>query len=661
MNPNGNSMLNEVWQAEINFQVQQTNLEELKSWINSGKLQPFHKVRIKNLSWIEAQKVPAFQTLFESKKINVALQVSQIPSVSLPSPIAPTETKPSASVPSVPFQLYEKKILAKTQTVEAKKEEAETKKTEVKPKPIKNKPVINKLTPPQPKTNFVKKFLGFVGGCVLLFLLAWGGSYLWVYYLSPPIEIDKKNNTELIILDEKLNTDKIGLRLKIATDEQALKSAENNQATQTPPLDLNQELAKLEKLFEAQRKNIIETQQTNLINAQFSNTFSISFAVLIILFLLGRIFITKENKPIESSHSTKSPDLETEVDEIFQTSINLNVKSENSQKIHTSKQPAAPIATPEPTAVISVTNSVAKNPAAKIETLDDFLKTPDYQGLLELEKSSFCLLHRDKSSKFVCEICSNYFCENCPKPAGGVENCCPFCGVGCKPFELKNQTAQAEGEVKDEAVELVDSENKPYISELTLEPNKRTQKVGIFSAFLIASLFSVSIAYFWVYEITPFLEKRAANAAENAGGNEQNKGNNANTSENIVNKTTETAKNVSAQNTAPAVDMKDGRCIDPLTNEPFECNEETKKALYEHTRKTESVNNAQKQVSDKTSTILSLVMPSASPESDAAQTTQNPAEIARRENDKRKFLQIFGASFILIFGFLISTRFFSKA
>ena len=70
MNTNENSGLNEGWQAQINFQVQQTNLEELKSWINNGKLQPTHKVRIKNLTWIEAQSIPAFQKLFELKKLN---------------------------------------------------------------------------------------------------------------------------------------------------------------------------------------------------------------------------------------------------------------------------------------------------------------------------------------------------------------------------------------------------------------------------------------------------------------------------------------------------------------------------------------------------------------------------------------------------------------
>ena len=70
MNTNENSALNEGWQAQINFQVQQTNLEELKSWINNGKLQPTHKVRIKNLTWIEAQSIPAFQKLFELKKLN---------------------------------------------------------------------------------------------------------------------------------------------------------------------------------------------------------------------------------------------------------------------------------------------------------------------------------------------------------------------------------------------------------------------------------------------------------------------------------------------------------------------------------------------------------------------------------------------------------------
>ncbi|CAN5235560.1 hypothetical protein BH20ACI1_BH20ACI1_25220 [soil metagenome] len=68
MSANENQLQIEVLQPEISSQIQKATSEELKNWIKDGKLKPNHQVRIKNLNWIEAHKIPAFQALFESKK-----------------------------------------------------------------------------------------------------------------------------------------------------------------------------------------------------------------------------------------------------------------------------------------------------------------------------------------------------------------------------------------------------------------------------------------------------------------------------------------------------------------------------------------------------------------------------------------------------------------
>ncbi len=65
MNANEGTTPDMGWEAQIDAVAIKTDLDEIKSWINDGKLMPAHKVRMKNLTWIEAGKVPAFQKLFE--------------------------------------------------------------------------------------------------------------------------------------------------------------------------------------------------------------------------------------------------------------------------------------------------------------------------------------------------------------------------------------------------------------------------------------------------------------------------------------------------------------------------------------------------------------------------------------------------------------------
>ena len=54
-------------------------------------------------------------------------------------------------------------------------------------------------------------------------LISFGGSYLWVYQLKTPVEIDEKSLPELATLDNKLTSDKLDLRLQEAAKEQKLK------------------------------------------------------------------------------------------------------------------------------------------------------------------------------------------------------------------------------------------------------------------------------------------------------------------------------------------------------------------------------------------------------------------------------------------------------
>ena len=83
MDTNENGILADFWYAEINNIVKQTTFEELKVWIKEGKLQPTDKVMVRNLSWVEAQKVPAFQKLFAPDEINTSVPPNSLPNHSL--------------------------------------------------------------------------------------------------------------------------------------------------------------------------------------------------------------------------------------------------------------------------------------------------------------------------------------------------------------------------------------------------------------------------------------------------------------------------------------------------------------------------------------------------------------------------------------------------
>ncbi len=62
----------EIWQADINGDLFETNLQEITQWISEGALLPQDKVRRGNLRWIEAKKVPLLIPFFNAIDQGVA-------------------------------------------------------------------------------------------------------------------------------------------------------------------------------------------------------------------------------------------------------------------------------------------------------------------------------------------------------------------------------------------------------------------------------------------------------------------------------------------------------------------------------------------------------------------------------------------------------------
>lgn len=61
----------EIWQVEVNGQIYDTNLEEMKLWIAEGSLLPMDKVRRGNLRWLDANKVPLLYGFFNAKQLAI--------------------------------------------------------------------------------------------------------------------------------------------------------------------------------------------------------------------------------------------------------------------------------------------------------------------------------------------------------------------------------------------------------------------------------------------------------------------------------------------------------------------------------------------------------------------------------------------------------------
>jgi hypothetical protein len=396
MNTNLNNS-DRIWEAEINHQVFQTSLDELKSWVTSGKLKPSHKVRMKNLNWIEVHKILAFSKLFEAKDKNKPQNFTQsaltAPTVN-PSPFRTNDSVTSnlitgtAVPPPVAPPIFEKnggdfpllKEIHSSETLTPQKmeqmEEAKSNgrsveffsvppdisfekkqpekspfiriKSKVKvrqtenmvlcpscfyfcrfiPKSVDASPfscpvcfsncdfiIPNDSTSNTGKSTVLKAnngevlfpfasgdptimlpkkqktALSFLFGCILIALIAVGGAYLWVFQFRPPTEKDEKTNQELIVLQEKFTTDKIGVTTKFAALEQLQQTAENrgNAASET---DISQELAKLQRQYDLDRKNINENYQIKKANNDFEMLSIISFVSLLVLFVLKRLLLS---------------------------------------------------------------------------------------------------------------------------------------------------------------------------------------------------------------------------------------------------------------------------------------------------------------------------------------------------------------------------------
>lgn len=56
----------EMWQINIGGQIYEADFEAMTQWILEGSLLPQDKVRLGNLRWIEARKVPALVPIFSA-------------------------------------------------------------------------------------------------------------------------------------------------------------------------------------------------------------------------------------------------------------------------------------------------------------------------------------------------------------------------------------------------------------------------------------------------------------------------------------------------------------------------------------------------------------------------------------------------------------------
>lgn len=645
----------DFWQANIDSIVLDTNSDELKAWIIADKLKPTHKVKLGNLQWIDAETVPAFRTIFESKQDVDAEAKKTIPAVEVPElklapvipPVAKLEKKYEPTQSSQTFKLYEEKLKAKAQHNEAEKKEVKTGvKTDL-------KPFVNKATRkrmPEFSGDSVRKVLGFLGGCILTLAIALGGSYLWAYYLKSN-KVNEKNLVELTILEEKLSNDRVGLRLKFAVAEQQLQATNNNQADAKLTTDYTQELNKLQKQYEADRKTTIEKNQIHLRDSEFNNTAAASSVVLMILFLLGRILFSKNEKQVKFNRPTISPTLQPNNLEEFQTSIQPNTHSTAQPNIDSTNAPN-----------IHLTTSTNK-----IESLGEFLESEEYLSVIAPVRTINCLLHKSQSAKFTCADCSNNFCVECPQTIENIENCCPFCKISCQPlFTTTSQNLQpptSQTRVQNGKLKL-DTKANSNVS-FTIYDNEPKKRVGIISIFLIAFSFSISIAYFWVFQISPMLVEKPVEVPPSVVVNQPKP-----VSENKANDDGLLARDASVEAelaNVPGI-TPDGRCIDSKSQQVFDCDEAMKNVIIEEATKKKSVSNAQKQVAEKTNVILGSILPSESP---IPENTTQEIQTKPQENlglmdeflkteDNRRFLQIFAVSFILLFGVMLTGRLMRK-
>lgn len=695
MNSNENQIQVEVVQPEINSQIHRTTLEELREWIRDGKLQPNHQVRIKNLSWVEAQKIPAFKALFEAKRndqtgqlnhsynqtLTVAPEPDKPPAVeekplpkskffslkkeadssdkekSISEKSAENENKPAE--PSVIFQAFEKKFLARVKPTKTKTKSSDKFSELQKKSPFKKKNVAagkNKKSFLQNKNLILKRAFILIAGCLLAGLLSYGGSYLWIYQLKTAAQIDEKSLPEIASLQDKLTSDKLGLRLKEEARNRELKES-GNQENPAGHQDIAQQIAQLEKQVETKRKAVVEKHKIRVQETDFNMTFSFSFVVLLVGFVLVRVFYDKNSQTTEPAKSAKSTD-ESEIEsDDLQADKEVKADEETLQNGNAEQESNTENSAPENETIgESSSTDIQDKPEnfPKIIYVSESVsenKTSAKTNNVQLPPSIKCLEHPDAMPKFYCDVCENYFCNDCAKSFSESGNYCPFCRMTCKPIEIR---IDSEGSPKN----APEQKKKPNLLELGKDsvfvvydfPDERNYKLGVIPAFVIALLFSTSISIFWVYKISPYLESRNQEVAQNASPNALSNPETPN------NKPTETLSQTAPKNGEPAANEP---CVNPTTKETFECDDATRQALYEQNRKTKAVEDAQKKVAEKSGVIGASENSSTE---NADQTAKQPSaeELAKKESEKQQLIKTFGISFVIIFGLLLSTRLFHK-
>lgn len=82
----------------------------------------------------------------------------------------------------------------------------------------------------------------------------------------------------------------------------------------------------------------------------------------------------------------------------------------------------------------------------------------DYGSIQQTETSNakVCAVHADKSPYYICTICENLFCRDCPARNSEKSRICPFCGGNCdlymgRVWKLEKKKAQANYEFEEEA------------------------------------------------------------------------------------------------------------------------------------------------------------------------------------------------------------------
>jgi hypothetical protein len=81
----------------------------------------------------------------------------------------------------------------------------------------------------------------------------------------------------------------------------------------------------------------------------------------------------------------------------------------------------------------------------------------DYKAICEIENTldKTCVIHTDKAPYYICTVCENLFCQDCPAPNAENSRFCPFCGGKCvlymgQMWQFENKKSEAKYELEEE-------------------------------------------------------------------------------------------------------------------------------------------------------------------------------------------------------------------